>query len=73
MQPQHVGGESGHAAIETGSSKTEDLSSNNNSASPMSVSDEAIVEHSDPRPLSASTEEREERRRVWYLFAIPPC
>lgn len=37
-------------------------------ASPMSVSDDAIVEHSDPRPLTASIEEREERRRVWWTL-----
>jgi hypothetical protein len=39
-------------------------------ASPMSVSDNAIVEHSDSRSMSAASEEREERRRIWYTLYI---
>jgi hypothetical protein len=39
-------------------------------ASPMSVSDNAIVEHSDSRSISAASEEREERRRIWWTLYI---
>ena len=38
-------------------------------ASPMSVSDNAIVEHSDSKSMSIALEEREERRRTfWTLY-----
>ena len=38
--------------------------------SPMSVSDHAIVESSDPRPVVLTHEEREERRRIWWTLYI---
>ena len=39
-------------------------------ASPMSVSDNAIVEHNDSRSMSVASEEREERRRIWWTLYI---
>lgn len=39
-------------------------------ASPMSVSDDAIVEHSKTYPTIPSSEECEERRRVWWTLYI---
>lgn len=39
-------------------------------ASPMSVSDNAIVEHSISKLMSAESEEREERRRIWWTLYI---
>jgi hypothetical protein len=48
----------------------DDMEDSSGTTSPMSVSDDAIVEHSDPRPVISSTDEGEERRRIWWLLYI---
>jgi hypothetical protein len=58
-------GTAGHAQ-----SSLEEEGDTSGATSPMSVSDDAIVEHSDPRLVIATTEESEERRRIWWLLYI---